>query len=461
VTVQASPAGASFTVDGTSYSGSQMFTWTAGSMHTIAATSPQSAGTGAQYAWISWSDGGGISHAISPISAGTFTASFATQYLLNTGVSPIGGGGVTPSPSSPTGYYNSGAQVQLTAAANPICTFMNWSGGLSGGANPQTVTMSAPVTVTANFQCSGPAATDFLTGYALNAPVLRDDFTGWVGMKITVGASPLSVSSVGRVCVAGNSGSHTVKFVSAGTGTDVPGASVLLNLSGCTPGQFLYGALASPVTLQANTAYFLASQEASGGDQWYDYGTVSSTIAATVNSSIYSVAGTSWIPAGQASTSYVPVDFQYSLAPADPTFVTGYNLNNRPLRNNFSGWVGMEFTVGASGMVVNSLGRLFVAGNSGLHTVKLVNASNGTDVAGASVAVSLAGGTAGQFSYMALASPVVLPANTSYYLVSQESAAGDQWYDYGTVTSAVYSYDSVDWILIGAANSSYIPPNLK
>jgi hypothetical protein len=469
VTVQSTPAAASFVVDGTTYTGSQLFSWTAGSLHTIAATTPQSAGTGTQFAWSSWSDGGAISHTISPTSAGTFTAAFATQYLLTTTVVPTGGGAITASPSSTNGYYTSGTQVQLTPAANPICTFTDWTGGLSGTASPQAVTMNDPLTETANFQCSGPASTDFLTGYALNSPPLRNNFTGWVGMKLTVGTSPLSVSSVGRICVNGNSGMHTVKFVNVNTGADVVGGSASLNLSGCIPGQFFYSPLASPITLQANTAYYLVSPETIGGDQWYDYGTVSSTIVAVINSSIYSYDGVNWYSVSGNNTSYVPVDFQYSLAPADPTFVTGYNLSNSPVRNDFSGWVGMRFDVGASGMVVSALGRIVLPGNSGAHTVKLVQASNGMDVPGASASVSLAGATAGQFSYTSLPSPIVLPANGSYYLVSQESAGGDQWYDFGTistttagaVTNAVYSTDSTNWNLLGGANSSYVPPNLK
>jgi hypothetical protein len=258
-------------------------------------------------------------------------------------------------------------------------------------------------------------------------------------------------------------------FVSASTGVAVPGASASLNMSGCVSGQFSYGTLASPVTLQPNLTYYLASQEKNGGDDWYDYGTISTTIVAIVNSSIYSSDGVNWISTGPANSSYVPVDFQYSLAPGNPTFVTGYNLNNRSLRNNFNGWVGMEFTVGASGMLANDLGRICIAGNSGAHTVKLVSASTGNDIAGGSVGVSMAGCTAGQFSYTALASPIVLTANSSYYLVSDESYGGDQWYDFGTVSTttsgvvnnAVYSSDSVNWNLIGGANQSYVPPNLK
>src|SRR5436309_7630267 len=51
VTVQTAPAGRAFTVDGTSYSSTQTFSWASGSSHTIATTSPQSGGAGIQYMW--------------------------------------------------------------------------------------------------------------------------------------------------------------------------------------------------------------------------------------------------------------------------------------------------------------------------------------------------------------------------------------------------------------------------
>src|SRR5712691_2315366 len=96
---------------------------------------------------------------------------------------------------------------------------------------------------------------------------------------------------------------------------------------GGVSGQFKYVSLGSPVTLQANTAYYLASQEASGGDQWYDTGTVSSTTAATVNNSIFSFNG--WNSYSTANTSYVPVNFQYALASLNPdlTIVKSHSGN--------------------------------------------------------------------------------------------------------------------------------------
>ena len=58
--------------------------------------------------------------------------------------------------------------------------------------------------------------TPFITSSTPGAA--RNDFEGWVGMIMTVGANPLVVSSMGRVCAPGNAGTHIVKFVDANYG---------------------------------------------------------------------------------------------------------------------------------------------------------------------------------------------------------------------------------------------------
>ena len=463
VTVTAAPAGLSLTVDTGSCTAPCQFQWTPGSNHTVAVTATPQAGTaGTRYVFANWSDNGTQSHSITvPGSATAYTANFTTQYLLTAGVTPSGAGSIAINPVSATGYYNSGTAVQLAPAPSSGYVFLNWGGDLSGSAGSQTVTMSNAHTVTANFQAVIPG----ITGYASTGQSVRNDFSGWVGMKFTVGGNSLLAATLGRICVPGNSGTHTIKFVNAITGIDVSGGSILLSMSGCAAGQFVYGALTNPIALLANTSYYLVSQEATGGDQWYDYGTISPGPDAAVNSSVY-FNGTAWIGVGSANTSYVPPNFQYSVGVPDNALVTGYFQNSE--RNDFNGWVGMEFTVGASGMTVSSLGRLFLPGNSGTHTVKLVRASDGTDVPGGSVPVSMAGASAGLFSYAPLASSITLLPNTAYYLVSQEILGGDQWYDYGpvsttsagTVNNAVYSMNGA-WMLAGGANMSYVPPNLK
>jgi len=153
VTVTASPAGLTVTVDGASYTGSVSFNWAAGQSHSIGvATAVQGGGAGTRYAFTGWSDGGGQTHNVTvPSSAITYTAAFTPQYQLSTSVAPPGGGSISVSPTSPDGFYNSGSQVQFTATANPGFGFSNWSSDLSGSANPQSLTMSAPRTVQANF----------------------------------------------------------------------------------------------------------------------------------------------------------------------------------------------------------------------------------------------------------------------------------------------------------------------
>ena len=71
-------------------------------------------------------------------------------------------------------------------------------------------------------------------------------------------------------------------------------------------------ALAAPVTLSANTAYYLASQETSGGDQWCNYTTVlTTTSAAVVNIAIKGTDGLTYGGVGTTKNSYGPVSFKY------------------------------------------------------------------------------------------------------------------------------------------------------
>jgi hypothetical protein len=128
-------------------------------------------------------------------------------------------------------------------------------------------------------------------------------------MKLTVGANPIAVSYLGRICVMGNSGTHTVKLVSVATGIDVAGGTAAVNMSGCVPGQYVYTALPAAINLTGGSAYYLVSQESSGGDRWYDFGGITTRSVATVNNAVYS-SGASWLPVGGANTAYVTPNFK-------------------------------------------------------------------------------------------------------------------------------------------------------
>ena len=157
VTVTTSPSGLSFTVDNntTPYTSSQTFAWAIGSPHTLTTTTPQGS-SGTQYNFSQWSDGTTTATDDITVTTGTtsYTADFNTSYLLTTTVNPSGDGTVTPtSTATPvSGYYPSGAQVSLEATPTSASySFTNWTGTTSSTTDLLVVTMTGPVTETANF----------------------------------------------------------------------------------------------------------------------------------------------------------------------------------------------------------------------------------------------------------------------------------------------------------------------
>jgi hypothetical protein len=70
-------------------------------------------------------------------------------YTLTTSVNPPGAGIVTLNP--PSGTYNAGTAVTLTATPNSGYTFSSWSGDLTGSINPAQITMDGNKSVTAVF----------------------------------------------------------------------------------------------------------------------------------------------------------------------------------------------------------------------------------------------------------------------------------------------------------------------
>ena len=117
---------------------------------------------------------------------------------------------------------------------------------------------------------------------------LRNNYSGWVGFALKVGPAPLLVTGLGRIAVAGNTQSHTVKLVDAATGMNVPNGVASVTPWNATPGTMAYAALPATVTLNANQTYYVMSQETFGGDQWYDYNsTVQTAAVATVTSAVY------------------------------------------------------------------------------------------------------------------------------------------------------------------------------
>jgi len=134
-------------------------------------------------------------------------------------------------------------------------------------------------------------------------------------------------------------------------------------------------------------------------------------------------------------------------------------------RNDYAGWVGGRFTVGASGININALGRMIIAGNSQTHTLKITT-TGGSVVATA--ALNTSGLTVGQYGTVALASPVALAASTTYIIQSEEFLSGDLWREFATITTdakassinAAYGSGSYANLTNGAANNTYVLVNM-
>ena len=167
------PSGLALVVDGETTITPRSYPWQIGSTHTIAASSPQ--GTGTRYVFSDWSDAGAVSHTVTAqADLATYTANFTKQYLLTTATNP-GGGSVTPFPTSTDGYYNSGTNVYLTAIPPAGKTFAFFSGDMAGSTNPQSISMTAPRSVTANFS----------SGTGGNVPPYAVDLSPFQGAGVT------------------------------------------------------------------------------------------------------------------------------------------------------------------------------------------------------------------------------------------------------------------------------------
>lgn len=299
---------------------------------------------------------------------------------------------------------------------------------------------------------------------------LRNDFSGYVGLRFKVGASPLTITELGRFVVAGNAGSHLVKLVTASDGADVAGGSVAVTTSGATAAQYCYAPLAAPVTLRADTEYLLVTLETQGGDQWHDWDTmVTGSSAATILSAAWGPLSGGWYYSGTAGQAFGPVDFKYVPTAGGTSRLISTHAPGK-VRNEFTGWVGVKLQVGSRAMIVKSLGRLKLPGNTGTHTLRILSASDGTPVPGAVIAVTTAAGAAGEFVYGQLAEPVTLPAGGSYYLLCSEVAGADTWFDIDTtvvttgdaaVLSGAWSHPSGQVFVNGSSGSAYGPLSLE
>ena len=169
------------------------------------------------------------------IASVTNTPNTAVTWSISPAVGSISNSGVYTAPANITSVQN--VIVTATSVAD------------STKAASASLTLSPPVISVSG----GPLVGSVALG------TVRNDYTGWVGFAIQVGPTPLIVSGLGRIAVAGNTQAHTVKLVEPvtdgpppfflRTGTDVPGGSALVMPGAAPPGTFAYAALGTPTCL--------------------------------------------------------------------------------------------------------------------------------------------------------------------------------------------------------------------
>ncbi len=157
VTVGTDPAGLPVTVDGVAAASPKTFNWTIGSTHSLAVSSPIPIGPGSQYLWLSWSDGGAMSHEIIADADLILTARFVKQHQVSIDTSPVGRTVLVDNVSIAarmTFWWDDGVPHWLEAPPQPDDTaearyeWRSWSDGM---ARAHSVAPTAPLSLTATF----------------------------------------------------------------------------------------------------------------------------------------------------------------------------------------------------------------------------------------------------------------------------------------------------------------------
>lgn len=235
VTIQANVVGAPFSLDGGAvYPAPVTFYWAQGSQHTITWLTSLPNQTGARYSFQSWTDGGSNPRIITASgSSATYTANILAQYQLTVTMSPSMGGSATVNPTSVDGFYDAATSVTLTAVPATGYYFSYFSGDVSGS-SPQTISMTAARTVTANFYCSlgfdyspyqlGPAATTgfFLLQTGAGCSWSFGSAPSWLTLAPASGTGATAVA----YSVAANTGSSRSTSLSVSAGSSGSSLSI-------------------------------------------------------------------------------------------------------------------------------------------------------------------------------------------------------------------------------------------
>ena len=222
VHVGAAPNGIQVVADGQSYATPVDFQWTPNSNHILTFPPTVSLGPGRQSAFMGWSDGDTHNpRTVTAVNGETFTPVFATQDLVTTSVNPPGSGQITPS-----GWRAEGSQLQIAATPNGGYAFVSFTGGIQAATSPQTITLTGPLSVTANFAAATPHLAFTATVIADGDPNsvqlslgLNNTGSGAItGLTLTLTQAPLT----GSDSITDATPPSPIAILAGGTTTAVP-----------------------------------------------------------------------------------------------------------------------------------------------------------------------------------------------------------------------------------------------
>lgn len=165
---------------------------------------------------------------------------------------------------------------------------------------------------------------------------LRNNLEGYVGARIRVGASPVTVTALGRLVTEGNTGVHELRI--CGFESGLPLGTVEVSTASTDPRLFAYAPLPTPVQLEPDTEYVVISREFEGGDLWYS-GRVTTSGGPAIVGPAYTnqpvgpvgLSFTEWQQLGQDVDSIVadplfvdPDSGNYNLQAGSPAFDLGF-----------------------------------------------------------------------------------------------------------------------------------------
>jgi hypothetical protein len=111
------------------------------------------------------------------------------------------------------------------------------------------------------------------------------------------------------------------------------------------------------------------------------------------------------------------------------------------------GQMGIGVVIGSNRIQAIGVRRAVVGGNTQVHRVRIIDKASGMEKAAADVAT--AGVAANSYAEAAISPGVILEANATYYILSDESVNGDEFFDVQNSTVATTTAASREFAAFG------------